>query len=143
MFIGEYNHNVDDKGRLAVPAKFRQELAKGAVVTKGLDNCLFLYSKDEWEKLAKKLALLPISQSNTRAFSRLMLAGAMDVVLDKQGRINLPDYLLKYAGLGKKAVVAGLYNRLELWDEGRWESYKKSTEKSSGDIAEALGELGV
>jgi MraZ protein len=143
MFIGEYHHNIDPKGRLAVPAKFRNELATGAVVTKGLDDCLFLYTKEEWEKLAEKLAQLPISKSNTRAFSRLMLAGAMDVEIDKQGRIMLPEYLRKYGNLKKQVVVAGLYNRLEIWDEARWDAYKQGTEKTSGDIAEALGELGV
>jgi MraZ protein len=143
MFIGEYTHNIDQKGRLAIPIKFRQDLAKGAVVTKGLDDCLFLYTKEEWGKLAAKLADLPISKSNTRAFARLMLAGAMDVELDAQGRIVLPEYLRKYADLKKKVVVAGLYSRLEIWDESKWEVYKKGTEKSSGDIAEALGELGV
>ena len=95
MFIGEYNHNLDEKGRLAVPVKFRKKLEKGAVVTKGLDSCLFLYTIDEWKILAEKLSHLPISQSNTRAFSRLMLAGAMDVQVDKQGRIVVPDYLRK------------------------------------------------
>ncbi|MFC1613569.1 division/cell wall cluster transcriptional repressor MraZ, partial [Patescibacteria group bacterium] len=139
MFIGEYNHNIDDKGRLAVPAKFRSALKKGAVVTRGIDNCLFLYTQEEWNKLAKKLADLPISQANTRAFARLMLAGAMDVSLDKQGRIILPDYLRKYAGMGKKLVIAGLYNRLEIWDEKKWEVYKKGTEKASEKIAEQLG----
>lgn len=143
MFIGEYDHNLDDKGRLAVPVKFRGDLAKGAVVTRGLDSCLFLYTKEEWQKLADKLAALPISQKNTRAFARLMLAGAMDVELDKQGRVVLPDYLREYAGLKKKTVITGLYNRLEIWDETKWKSYKKSTESDSGNIAEALGELGV
>lgn len=143
MFIGEYKHTIDEKGRLAVPVKFRVKLSKGAVVTRGLDNCLFLYTGEEWKNLAKRLAKLPISRANTRAFSRLMLAGAMDVSLDKQGRIILPDYLRKYAGIGKNVVIAGLYNRLEIWDEKKWESYKSGTEKSSGDIAEQLGELGV
>lgn len=143
MFIGEYQHNIDEKGRLAVPVKFRVELQKGAVVTRGLDNCLFLYPQKDWEALANKLAKLPISQANTRAFARLMLAGAMDCDIDKQGRIMLPDYLRKYAGVRKKVVVAGLYNRLEIWDEEAWEKYKASTEKRGGDIAEALGELGV
>ncbi|MFH1226221.1 MAG: division/cell wall cluster transcriptional repressor MraZ [bacterium] len=143
MFIGEYYHNLDEKGRLAVPVKFRQRLAKGAVVTRGLDNCLFLYTKDEWAILAEKLAKLPISKANTRAFARLMLAGAMDVEFDTQGRIVLPDYLRKYADIRKKVVIAGLYNRLEIWDEEIWSQYKKGTEKKSGDIAEALGELGV
>lgn len=143
MFIGEYQHNIDTKGRLAVPAKFRAILAKGAVVTKGLDDCLFLYPKTEWQKLADKLAALPISKANTRAFARLMLAGAMDVEIDKQGRLLIPDYLRKYAGIKKKVVIAGLYNRLEIWDETKWNKYKQGTETKSGDIAEALGELGV
>lgn len=143
MFIGEYQHNIDQKGRLAVPAKFRAKLAKGAVVTKGLDNCLFLYTKDEWQKLASKLAALPISKANTRAFARLMLAGAMDVQLDKQGRIVLPEYLRKYAQMKKKTIIAGLYNRLEVWDEDHWNKYKQGTEKASGDIAEALEGLDV
>ena len=143
MFIGEYNHNLDNKGRLAVPVKFRNDLKKGAVVTKGLDGCLFLYTMSEWKILAEKLSKLPISQSNTRAFARLMLAGAMDVQVDKQGRIVLPDYLRKYAMLKKKIIISGLYNRLEIWDESSWEKYKEVTEKESGDIAEKLGELGV
>ncbi len=143
MFIGEYQHTIDDKGRLAIPVKFRRELAKGAVVTRGLDNCLFLYTLKEWEILADKLAKLPISKANTRAFARLMLAGAMDCEIDKQGRIILPDYLRKYGTIKKKVTVAGLYNRLEIWDAAVWEKYKLSTEKRGGDIAEALGELGV
>lgn len=126
-----------------MPAKFRAELEEGAVVTRGLDNCLFLYTSKEWNTLAEKISALPISQANTRAFSRLMLAGAMDVQVDKQGRIILPDYLRSYASLKKKVVVAGLYNRLEIWDEGAWEDYKSHTEEESGDIAEQLGELAV
>ncbi len=143
MFIGEYHHALDQKGRIAIPVKFRDEFAKGAVVTRGLDSCLFLYTKEEWSKLAKRLAELPIAKANTRAFARLMLAGAMDVDLDKQGRVILPDYLRQYADLEKKTVIAGLYNRLEIWQETNWNAYKKNTEKTSGDIAEALGELGV
>ena len=143
MFIGEYHHNIDQKGRVAIPTKFRNDLAKGAVVTKGLDDCLTLYTKDEWEKLAKRLADLPISKSNTRAFARLMLAGAMDVELDSQGRMILPEYLRTFAEIKKQVVIAGLFNRLEIWDETKWNNYKKGTEKDSSDIAEALGELGV
>ncbi|OIP80035.1 MAG: cell division/cell wall cluster transcriptional repressor MraZ [Parcubacteria group bacterium CG08_land_8_20_14_0_20_48_21] len=143
MFIGEYSHAIDEKGRLAIPTKFRVALKKGAVVTRGLDNCLFLYTKNEWDKLAKKLAELPIGKANTRAFARLMLAGAMDVVLDKQGRISVPEYLRSYAQIGKKVVVTGLLSRLEIWDDAIWQTYKQGTEKSSSDIAEALGELGV
>ncbi len=143
MFIGEYHHSLDEKGRLAIPVKFRNEFKQGAVVTRGLDNSLFLYTKKEWGKLAEKLAALPISQSKSRAFARLMLAGAMDVSLDKQGRIVLPDYLRSYAKINKKAVIAGLYNRLEIWSEENWESYRQGAEANSNDIAEALGELGV
>ncbi len=143
MFIGEYQHNLDEKGRLAVPKKFRSDLSKGAVVTRGLDNSLFLYTRNEWAKLAEKLANLPFAQANTRAFARLMLAGAMDVQVDKQGRIMLPEYLREFAGLKKEIVVAGLYSRLEIWDKGKWELYKKQTEKESNKIAEQMGELGV
>lgn len=141
MFIGEYFLTVDEKGRLSIPVKFRLTLSRGAVVTRGLDNALFLYTVKEWEVLAEKLANLPISRANTRAFSRLMLAGAMDVEMDKQGRIILPDYLRHFAGIKKKVVVAGLYNRLEIWDETKWQKYKLQTEKSSGDIAEALEQI--
>lgn len=142
MFVGQYSHNIDAKGRLAIPVKFRLELKK-AVVTKGLDNCLFLYPKKEWDEMAKKLAALPVSKSNTRAFSRLMLAGAMEVEFDKQGRIILPEYLRQFAGLTKNTIVAGLYNRLEIWDEDKWNAYKVDMEKNSGDIAEALDGLGI
>jgi MraZ protein len=143
MFIGEYNHNLDDKGRLAIPAKFRAILKKGAVVTKGLDNCLFLYSKEQFEIIAQKFASLPISQAKARAFARHMLAGAMDVDFDVQGRINLPEYLRVFAGLKKSTIVAGLYNRLEIWDERQWNNYKASAEKNSNAIAEELGDLGI
>jgi MraZ protein len=143
MFIGEYTHSIDEKGRLAVPVKFRSALGRGAVVTRGIDGCLFLYTAAEWKKLADKLVTLPIAQANTRAFARLMLAGAMEVDVDSQGRVLVPDYLRKYAGLSRQVVVTGLYNRLELWDESAWNKYKNTTEKSSVDIAEALGSLGV
>ncbi|MDB4940058.1 MAG: MraZ protein MraZ protein [Candidatus Doudnabacteria bacterium] len=143
MFIGEYTLSIDEKGRLSIPAKFRNDLKGKAVVTRGLDNSLFLYSVPEWQKLAEKLASLPISKANTRAFSRLMLAGAMDCELDKAGRIILPDYLRAFAKMHKKVVVAGLYNRLEIWSEDLWLKYKKATEKDSTEIAEQLGEIGV
>ncbi len=141
MFIGEYSHNIDDKGRVAVPAKFRSKLKSGAVVTRGLDNCLFLYSQDEWKKLAEQIASAPINKANTRAFGRYMLAGAMEAEFDKQGRILLPEYLRDYASLKKKAIIAGLYNRIEIWNESSWKKYSKTTEKNSGKIAEGLGEL--
>ena len=138
MFIGEYQHNIDEKGRLAIPKKFRADLSKGAVVTKGLDNCLFVYTKKEWLELASKLSKLPISKANTRAFARLMLAGAMDLEIDRQGRVVLPAYLRKYAHMKKNVVVAGLYNRLEIWDKTAWGTYKSGMERKSTDIAEAL-----
>jgi len=143
MFIGEYQASIDEKGRIAVPAKFRAQLKKKVVVTRGLDQSLFLYTIDEWKKLAEKLASLPISTSNTRAFSRLMLAGAMDSEIDKQGRIILPGYLKDFAKMQKKVVFAGLYNRVEIWSEELWTIYKKQTEKDSNEIAEQLGSLGV
>ncbi|MDQ7814917.1 MAG: division/cell wall cluster transcriptional repressor MraZ [Patescibacteria group bacterium] len=139
MFIGEFHHTLDDKGRLAVPVKFRAELAQGAVVTRGLDRSLFLYPKEEWEKLAAKIAALPLSQADTRAFARLMLAGAMDVDIDKSGRITIPEYLRQYAGLLKDAVVTGLYDRVEIWDEKAWDEYSTKTENTGNDIAERLG----
>ena len=143
MFVGEYRHSIDEKGRLAVPAKFRNELVKGAVVTRGLDASLFVFPLEEWDKLAEKIASLPLGQANSRAFARLMLAGAMDVELDKQGRIIIPEYLRKYASIKKAAVVAGLYNRLEIWDAAKWDAYKVQTEKDAVTIAEQLGELGI
>lgn len=143
MFIGEYQYVIDQKGRLAVPAKFRKALEQGLVVTKGLDACLFLYTAKEWETQAVKIAQLPISRADSRAFSRQMLSGAMDTEMDKQGRVVLPDYLRKFAGISKKVVVAGLYNRIEIWDADQWEEYKKKTEGESNLIAERMGELGI
>jgi MraZ protein len=143
MFIGEFNYSIDDKGRVSVPAKFRVNLKGGAVVTRGLDNCLFVYSKTEWTTLAQRISSLPISQANSRAFSRLMLAGAMDVKTDKLGRITIPEYLREYAHLKKKVVIAGLYNRLEIWGEDAWNKYKNDTEKESNSIAEKMGEMGI
>ena len=143
MFIGEFSHTLDNKGRVACPAKFRADLKKGAVVTRGLDNCLFVFTRAEWNKLAEKLAALPLAQANSRDFARLMLAGAMDIELDKQGRAMLPEYLRQFAGLKKDVVVAGLYTRLEIWDKTTWEQFKAKTESQSSEIAERLGELGV
>ena len=143
MLLGEYNHNLDTKGRMAIPAKFRDKLTAGAIITRGIDDCLFVFAPAEWEELVKKLMALPLAQANSRAFVRLMLAGATDVSLDGQGRILIPDYLRKYAGLKKEAVVAGLYNRVEVWDKDAWQSYKTKTESSAEAIAEQLGELGI
>lgn len=143
MLLGEYRHNLDNKGRIAVPAKFKERLAPGAIITRGLDNCLFVFASKEWDALAQKLVALPLAQANSRAFVRLMLAGAVDVDLDNQGRILIPDYLRQYADLKKSVVIAGLYNRVEVWDAGTWADYKKKTEGASEEIAEKLGELGI
>ncbi|MBI4021946.1 MAG: division/cell wall cluster transcriptional repressor MraZ [Candidatus Andersenbacteria bacterium] len=143
MFIGEHAHTIDSKGRLNIPAKYRRELAAGVVATRGLDRCLFLYPKSAWEAIAKKLSELPISQKKSRAFTRLMLAGAWDADLDAQGRIVVPEYLRQYASIKKHVTVAGLYNRLEVWDEDSWHEYKRETETKSVDIAESLAELGI
>ena len=143
MFLGEYSHTIDDKGRLAVPAKWREQLAGGVIVTRGLDGCLFLYTRTEWEKLAEKLAALPISHKQSRAFARLMLAGAWDAEIDSQGRIMIPEYLRTFAALGKHITIAGLYNRVELWNEDAWHSYRQHAEAASETIAESMSELGI
>ena len=143
MLLGEYKHNLDPKGRVAVPAKFRDKLSSGVIVTKGFDNCLLVFAMKEWEVLAQKLVVLPIAQADSRAFGRHMLAGATDVEIDAQGRILIPDYLRKYADLKKEVVLAGLYSRVEIWDATRWAEYKRKTESASDEIAERMGELGI
>ncbi|MGM0439347.1 MAG: division/cell wall cluster transcriptional repressor MraZ [Patescibacteria group bacterium] len=143
MFIGEFNYKIDAKKRLAVPAKFRDDLDGKVVVTRGLDGCLFLYTMEEWEKLAEKISSLPLSQSDARSFARVMLAGAMELEIDNSGRILLPDYLKEYADLEKEVIIAGVYNRMEIWDKDKWEDYKNEAESEVGDVAEGLKELGV
>lgn len=143
MFIGEYSHTVDPKKRVSLPAKFRKDLASKAVVTRGLDQCLFVYPLKTWNELAEKLGTLPMGESGTRSFVRLMLAGAIDVEIDAQGRILIPDYLRDYADLKKNVIVAGLFNRLEIWNENKWQEYKGKAEKNTDEIAEQLGKLGI
>ncbi len=143
MFIGEYTYKIDDKKRLAVPVKFREELNKKVVITRGLDSSLFLYSLKDWKELAEKISKLPFSQKDARGLSRMMLAGAMEVEIDSLGRILIPDYLKQYALLKKEVVIAGVYNRIEVWDKSTWDEYKGKTENEVGDIAERLSELGV
>ncbi len=143
MFLGEYTHNIDPKGRLAIPVKFRGALADGAVVTRALDGCLTVYPRKEWEILATKIAALPLTDPHARAFARFMLSGASDVETDKQGRIVLPAYLRQYAGLGAQAVVAGLYNRVEIWESGRWQKANETGGADSSNIAAHLTELGI
>jgi len=143
MLLGEYSHNLDVKGRLAIPSKFRQKMQTGAIITRGLDRCLFVFGEEEWETLAQKLIALPLAQANSRAFARLMLAGAVDVSFDAQGRILIPDYLRGYAHLKKSVVITGLYNRMEIWNSEAWNEYRSKTESASDEIAEKLGELGI
>lgn len=144
MFIGEYSHTIDEKGRVQVPVKFRAQLAGGAVVTKGEDGCLFLYPKTEWDELARKIGSLPtISSVGARAAARKLLAGAMDVEIDRQGRVNLPGYLRAYASIKGSAILAGLYDRIEIWDPSSWEEYKRSTEGPDSLLTDQMGELGI
>ena len=143
MFSGEYSYKIDGKKRVAMPVKFRQLLGKKVFITRGLDSCLFLFSFQEWGKLAKKISQLPLAQADARGFSRTMLSGAMEVNLDKLGRILIPDYLKQYACLKTSVVVIGLYDRVEIWDKNKWEGYRQKTEKEVGDIAERLKELGI
>ncbi|HRY60527.1 MAG TPA: division/cell wall cluster transcriptional repressor MraZ [Patescibacteria group bacterium] len=143
MFIGEYSYTIDDKGRIATPPKYRGELHEGVVVTRGLDDCLFMYGKKEWDVIAEKLGNMPTTDKSARDYARLMLAGAMDIVPDKTGRIVLPQYLRDFAHLKKDIVVAGLYNRIEIWDESAWKKYEANIEKNSSDIADKLSSLGV
>lgn len=139
MFIGEYTYSIDEKKRLAIPAKFRQALGKKAVLTRGLDNCLVIYPLKEWQKLSQKLESLPSGKIDARGFIRIMLSGAVDIALDKLGRVLVPDHLKKYAFLKKSVVIIGLSNRIEIWDERRWEEYKEKREKTVGEMAEQLG----
>ncbi len=139
MFIGEYQHNIDDKGRLAIPAKFRGQLSEGAVVTKGLDNCLSLFTKEGWEFEAERLMSLPLTQAKARAYARFMLASAFPVEIDKQGRVNVPAALRGYAGIEGATVVTGLGDHVEIWAPSAWEVYKSQVEKDSVEIAEELG----
>lgn len=142
-FIGQYTHSVDEKGRIAIPAKFRSAFSKGAVVTRGLDKALFLYTKKSWQDMAEKINELPLSGKDSRAFARLMLSGAMEVAPDKQGRIVIPEYLRSYAGIREKAVVMGTGDRLEVWDEKAWQKYQHTMEAKGDEIAERLSELGI
>ena len=143
MIIGQYNYNLDPKKRLTIPTKFRSVLSEGAVITRGIDGCLFLYPQKQWNDLADKLSKLPLSQSNARSFARVMLAGAMDVKVDSLGRILIPDYLKEYAKLNKSVVIAGLYDRIEIWDEDAWKKYGQTTNTQVEDMAEGLKELGI
>lgn len=143
MFIGEYLHSVDDKKRLSVPAKFRKELGKKAVVTLGLNKCLSVYPVKEWRVFAQKLSKLSMGKSDDRGFSRAMLSGAFEVEIDSIGRILIPDALKEYAGLREKVVLTGVYDRVEVWEEGAWKTYKQEMISGADRMAEELGSRGA
>lgn len=143
MLIGEYRHTIDVKKRLAIPSKLRLQLGKKAVITRGLDGCLFIYPLEAWKNLVEKLSKLPVGQGKSRSFIRIMLSGASEVEQDRLGRVLVPDYLKIYAGLRKKVALIGVYDRVEIWDEAKWQTYKTRVEKDTDKLAEQLGELGI
>lgn len=143
MVIGEYRHNVDDKGRLFVPAKLRDTLGEPLIITRGLDRCLFVFPPGEWKNLEAKLRALPLSQSSARAFVRLLLSGASECTPDKQGRVLLPQPLRQYAGIDREAVLIGVGNRMEIWAADRWERYVAEATDAYAEIAEQIVDLGI
>jgi MraZ protein len=143
MLIGEYKHTIDDKNRISLPSKFRSELGKKIVITRGLDNCLFIYSEKEWKQIAEKLGTMGFGQADTRGFNRFMLSGAMEMSIDGAGRVLLPEHLRSFARLGSKAVFAGVYNRVEIWDENLWSEYNQKVLSKADEMAETLGDIGA
>ncbi|NLK08838.1 MAG: division/cell wall cluster transcriptional repressor MraZ [Firmicutes bacterium] len=143
MFMGEWQHTIDAKGRLIIPARFREQLGERFVVTRGLDHCLFVYPLTEWAILEAKLKSLPLTQSDARRFVRFLFSGASECELDKQGRINLPNNLKAYAGLEKDAVIIGVSNRVEIWASQSWQTYVDEASDSYEEIAEKIVDLGI
>lgn len=141
MFMGEYRHTIDDKGRIIVPAKFRDGLGDTFVVTRGLDNCLFAYPRSEWTQLEQKLKALPFTKADARKFTRFFFSGASEVELDKQGRVNIPANLREYARLKKDCVVIGVSTRIEIWCKEEWETYYANSEETFNEIAESIVDL--
>ncbi|WP_280769089.1 division/cell wall cluster transcriptional repressor MraZ [Salipaludibacillus daqingensis] len=138
MFMGEHHHNIDDKGRMIVPAKFREELGSTFVVTRGMDKCLFVYPEEEWKQLEQKLKSLPFTKKDARAFTRFFFSGAAECELDKQGRVNIASTLRSYAKLEKECVIIGVSNRVEIWSKAIWEEYFAESEESFAEIAEGI-----
>ncbi|WP_438351628.1 division/cell wall cluster transcriptional repressor MraZ [Paenibacillus sp. FA6] len=138
MFMGEFQHSIDDKGRIIIPVKFRELLGTSFVVTRGLDQCLFVYPREEWTLLEQKLKSLPLMKSEARAFTRFFFSGATECEWDKQGRVNLPGNLRDYAKLDKECVVLGVSNRMEIWSKPIWNEYYEQSEETFNDIAEKL-----
>lgn len=138
MFMGEYQHSIDDKGRLIIPAKLRESLGTNFVITRGLDQCLFVYPMDQWQKLEQKLQALPLMKADARAFTRFFFSGASECEWDKQGRINIPNHLREHAKLEKECMVVGVQNRVEVWSKDAWEHYMNQSAASFNEIAETL-----
>ena len=143
MFLGEYDHSLDDKGRLAIPAKFRPELGQGLVLTRGLDRCLFAWPMAEWRAVAEKLGRLSMMHAEARRLQRLLFAGAVDTQLDRLGRVLVPAFLRSYAGLQDAVVVAGVLNRIEIWDRAQWAAERSAAEDQTAELAEHLSSLGL
>jgi MraZ protein len=143
MFIGEYAHSLDEKKRISLPKSFRKDLGSKVVMTRGLDNCLFVYSQKAWGKVAAKLQELSFAQADTRGFNRFILSGAAEVEVDSAGRVLIPDHQKEFAGLRKNVVFAGVSDRVEVWDAERWNTYKARIEKQADALAEKLGEIGA
>ena len=138
MFIGEFHHTIDDKGRIIIPSKFREKLGNQFIITRGIDNCLFVYSYDDWMNITNKLSSLPFTKRDARVFNRFFLSGATDVELDKQGRVNISSPLISYANLTKDCVIIGTGDRLEIWAKESWDNFFNSTKDNMADIAENL-----
>lgn len=143
MLIGEYNHTIDSKKRLSLPVKFRKELGRKVIITRGFESCLVIYPQKEWERVLEELKKLPSGRAESRKFNRAVLGGAVEVSLDKLGRILIPEHLKKYASLKKNVTVCGLSNKLEIWDDQKWELYRKGAEKTIDKVAETLPDLGI
>ncbi|NMB24332.1 MAG: division/cell wall cluster transcriptional repressor MraZ [Firmicutes bacterium] len=143
MFMGEWQHTIDAKGRLIIPARFREQLGERFVVTRGLDHCLFVYPIEEWAILEEKLKSLPLTQGDARRFVRFLFSGASECELDKQGRINIPNNLREYACLDRDAVVIGVSNRVEIWAHELWQTYVEEASASYEEIAEKIVDLGI
>ena len=143
MFMGEYQHILDDKGRVIMPSKFREDLGLNFIMTKGLDNCLFVYPKEEWAILEEKLRSLPLTNRDARAFVRFFFAGATECTLDKQGRVLIPGNLREHARLMKDAVIIGVSTRIEIWSKEEWNLYNDDDSLSYDSIAEKMAELGI
>ena len=142
MFMGEYNHTIDDKGRLIIPAKLRELLGEKFILTRGLDNCLFIYPKNEWENVINKYRSLP-NTKDARNFMRFFLSGATEIEVDKQGRINISNPLIDYANLKKDCVIIGVNERLEIWDKESWDNFILENEDNISEIADKLFEVNI